>query len=109
MSAKPRLRLSSESRTTFTVQARNQPDILLPLVSLFHDLDVGIEAIYMIRRKDAANVRINVTAQLDWERAVKIKGRLTNVPGVLSVRTELGAKDVLAAALGDELAPRSQS
>lgn len=101
--------MRGEQRTTFTVQARNRPDVLLPVVSLFHDLNVGIEAIYMIRRKDAEKVRINVTAQMDWGRAVQIKGHLTDVPGVLSVRTELGIKNVLDTALGDQAASPSES
>ena len=106
MTAKARFRLKGEQRITFTVQARNQSNVLLPVVSLFQELNVGIDAIYMIRRKSAENVRINVTVRLDRQRAVKIEAHLTNIAGVLSVKTEMDTKAVLPDSLSDKPGPR---
>ena len=81
----------------------------MPVVSLFQELNVGIDAIYMIRRKDAEKVRINVTVQVDQDSAGKIEDRLTNVHGVLSLKTEIGAKDVIYSSPTDGTKLRSES
>jgi len=38
-------------RVTFVIKAENQAHILLPVVALFHELNVGIDAIWMVRRR----------------------------------------------------------
>ncbi len=88
VSAKARYASRGDDRVTLVIQAQNRADILLPVVALFHELNVQIEAIWMVRRKRADKVHITVTVKTHEEDSRKIEGYLAKVEGVLSVRTE---------------------
>lgn len=101
MTAKPRLRSKNEERVTFLIQAQNQAAILLPVVTLFDELKVEIEAIWMIRANRTRNERISLTVETDREASRKIEGYLLKVAGVLSVKTQTGAKAVIPSSSHD--------
>lgn len=81
---------------------------MLPVVSLFHELNVGIDAIYMIRRMDAEKVNIIVTVQMGRENAARVEANLMKVVGVLSVKTEIDRKSVLGESTNAKSTPRSE-
>jgi acetolactate synthase small subunit len=109
MNTKARFRLKGEQRTTFAVQAQNQSNILLPVVSLFQELSVGIDAIYMIRRKHAQNVTIIITVQIGWELAVEVETHLSNVAGVVSVKAEMDTKALFRDWSNKKTSPRAEA
>lgn len=95
MTAKPRLRAKNQDRVTFLIQSQDRADILLPVVALFDELQIEIEAMWMIRAKRTRNERISVTVETDREGARKIMEYLLKVAGVLSVKTQTGAKALI--------------
>src|SRR5580700_7219826 len=95
MTAKPRLRTKNQDRVTFLIQPQDRADILLPVVALFDELKIEIEAMWMIRAKRTRNARISVTVETHREDARRIVEYLLKVADVLSVKTQAGAKALI--------------
>jgi len=95
MTAKPRLRAKNQDRVTFLIQPQDRADILVPVVALFDELKIEIVAMWMIRAKRTRYERISVTLETDREGARKILEYLSKVAGVLSVKTQTGAKALI--------------
>jgi len=95
MTANPRLRAKNQDRVTFLIQPQDQANILLPVVALFDELKIKIEAMWMIRTKRTRYERISVTVEKDREGARKIVEYLSKVAGVLSVKTQNGAEALI--------------
>jgi acetolactate synthase small subunit len=95
MTAKPPLRAKNQDRVTFLIQPEDRADILLPVVALFAELKIEIEAMWMIRAKRTRSERISVTVETDREGARKIADSLLKLTGVLSVKTQTGAEALI--------------
>jgi acetolactate synthase small subunit len=95
-------------RVTFVIQGENRADVLAGVVQLFHDLNVEVEALYMVRR-GSETLRIHVTIEVNQEGSRRVEASLHKVVSVKSVNTERGAKQSAGEAPGEESKGRSQS
>jgi acetolactate synthase small subunit len=75
-------------RSRFVIQAENRADVLARVVLLFHRLNIEITALYLVRRRASATMRMIVTVAADRERAMRMEAHLYKVVQVKSVRIE---------------------
>ena len=89
MTAKARfgLRSRSEDQIAFVIRGKDQANVLLPVVALFEELKIEIEAMWMLRQKRTRNARISITVQADDQASRKVEARLSKIDGILSVKT----------------------
>jgi len=97
----------SVERVIFVIKAENRADVLARVVLLFHRLNVEIDALYMVRRRDSETMRMSVTIQFSREGSRRIEASLYKIASVTSVKIERGTKEVLGEPFDDE--PRTQS
>jgi acetolactate synthase small subunit len=93
-------------RATFVIVAENRSDILATVVHLFQDLNVEIEALYMVRRRKSETMRIHVTVEASQEACRSMEANFDKDISVRSVKTERVAKDVLGEAFDKKLRGR---
>jgi hypothetical protein len=91
MTAKPPLRAKNQDRVTFVIEAQDRENVLLPVVALFDELRVKIEAIWMVRHKRTGNPHLSVTVETEPASRRKIADYLSKIVGILSVTTESGS------------------
>jgi acetolactate synthase small subunit len=101
MTAKPQIRAKNQDRVTFLIQPQDRAAILLPVLALFDELQIEIEAMWMIRAKRTRSERISVTVEKDREGARKIAEYLLKVAGVLSVKTQTGSEALVTSSPRD--------
>src|SRR5712691_2277060 len=83
-------------RVTFEIQADSSADVLPRVVMLFHRLNVEIQALYMVRRRGAETMRVNVTIEADANGARRLEANLHKVVQVRSVNTARRTKEPLS-------------
>jgi acetolactate synthase small subunit len=81
-------------RFRFVIQAENRGDVLARVVLLFHRLNIEITALYLVRRRASATMRMTVTVEADRDRAVRLEAHLYKVVQVKSVRLESAGAEV---------------
>jgi acetolactate synthase small subunit len=91
-----RQRSDLADRVSFVVRAENRGDVLARVVMLFHRLNLEIEALWMVRARDAETIRIDVTVRAGRERARRIEASLYKVVDVRSVEMERSKSESLA-------------
>jgi hypothetical protein len=62
---------------------------------LFDRLNVEIEALHMVRRRESESLRVRVTIRADPEHSRRMEANLYKVVSVTSVKIERGAKELL--------------
>jgi hypothetical protein len=95
VSAKAHIRSKNQERVTFLIEAKDRENVLLPVVALFEELKVGIEAIWMVRHKRTGNPYLSVTVETEQASRRKIEDYLSKIVGILSVKTQTGAKALI--------------
>jgi hypothetical protein len=85
----------NQERVTFLIEAQDRENVLLPVAALFDELNVRIEAIWMVRHKRTGNPHLTVTVETGNEGARQIVEYLLKVAGVLSAKTQTGAKALI--------------
>ena len=83
-------------RIMFVIKADNRPEVLPKVVLLFHRLNVEIDALYMVRRRNSEMMRMNVTSQSNREISRRIEAHLYKVVQIRSVKVEWACKEILA-------------
>jgi acetolactate synthase small subunit len=96
------LGLTSAGRVTFVIHAENRSDVLAGVVQLFHDLNVEVEALYMVRRRGSETLRIHVTIEASQENRQRVQANLYEVVNVRFVKTERATGEVLCESLDEE-------
>lgn len=71
--------------STFIVYTENKSDILARIVLLFHRRAVRIFSLHMEPAERASLLRIEITAEVESERSVRLAGDLYKLVDVLSV------------------------
>jgi hypothetical protein len=86
-SGRPRAgsRRRADERVTFVIHGKSRP-ISLPVVVLFDELKIEIEAMWMLRQKRTRNARISITVQMGSEASRKVEVYLSKIEGVFSVK-----------------------
>ena len=95
-------------RVTFVIQAENRSDVLAGVVQLFHDLNVEVEALYMVRRRGSETLRIHVTIETNQKGRQHIEASLQKVLNVKSVKAERSTEKGLGETHDEESGSRSQ-
>jgi acetolactate synthase small subunit len=103
------LRSTGVEQVVFVIKAENRPGVLLEVVQLCQDLNLEIEALYMIRRRGAETLRIHVTIETNEEGRRQIAARLGKVLDVRSVETGYAGKVLLDHEEADERRASRQS
>lgn len=80
---------------TFVIEGQDQGNVLLPVVALFDELRVRIEAIWMVRHKRTGNPHLSVTVETEPASRRKIEDYLSKIVGILSVKEQTGAKALI--------------
>jgi acetolactate synthase small subunit len=91
VSAKAQIRSTNHERVTLVVEAQSHENVLLPVVALFDELKVKIDAIWMVRHKRTGNPHISITVETEPASRGKIEDYLSKIVGILSVKTESGS------------------
>lgn len=95
MTAKLRLQAKNQDRVTFVIEAQGQANVLLAVVVLFEELKIPIDAVWMVRHKRTGNPHISITVRPEQDGRRKIEDYLSKILGVLSVKTQTGAKELV--------------
>ena len=103
-----RVRSTGEERLTFFIKAENRSDVLGRVVQLFEDLNVQIEALYMIRRQGSEILRIHVTVETNQAGRHQIETHLQKVLHVRSIKTGRSTEKILGETPDEESGSRSQ-
>ena len=90
-------------QVTFVIQAKNRADVLARIVLLFHRLNVEIDALYMVPRRNSKTMRMHLTIEANEEGCPRIEAHLYKVLYVTSVKTERRTKEVLTETPDDDL------
>ena len=93
---------------TFVIQAENRADVLAQVVQFFQELNVEIEALYMVRRRSSETLRIHVTVETNEGGRRHIEANLQKVLNVRSVKAERGTEKVLLEAPDEKSGSRSR-
>lgn len=101
VSAKAQVRSKNQERVTFVIEAQGPANVLLAVIVLFEELKVPIDAIWMVRHKRTGNAHINITVRPEQDGRRKIEDYLSKILGVLSVKTQTGAKELIPSSLHD--------
>jgi hypothetical protein len=86
---------------TFVIEAQGPANVLLAVIALFEELKVPIDAIWMVRHKRTGNPHISITVRSQHDGRQKIEGYLSKILGVLSVKTQTGAKELIRTSTRD--------
>lgn len=81
-----------DERVTFSIWAMNDLNVLARVVMLFHRLNVEIDAIWMVRRRESGALHIHVTTRSERDRALRLEAQLYKICGVTSVGIERSNK-----------------
>jgi acetolactate synthase small subunit len=81
-------------RVTFIIKAENQADVLARVVEHFRDLNLEIEAIYMVRRRGSETMRINVTIEANLKVGDRVEANLCELANVRSVEVERAGEKI---------------
>ena len=75
-----------ENRVTFEICAENSGEVLPRVVMLLHRLYIEIEALSMVRRREAKKLRLHVTIDAGERLRVRAEESLWKIVNVLDVK-----------------------